>query len=221
MYLLIPPARIARLFAGVFLHNCIEWCNYINMKRKRSIVLFDGSNFYFKLKDLRLHNLLDFNLSRFVADLSHDSILESSYYYVGEVKTDTTKKSKELHSLQQKLLAHLKKHNIRYTLGYLLKSNGTFHEKGVDVHIATDILVAAYEDTADHIIVISSDTDLIPAILRAKKQGKTVEYIGFKHMASKAMVRNCSKYRLFTKEELKKYIVSQPKKKSAQKSPLS
>lgn len=39
-------------------------------------------------------------------------------------------------------------------------------EKGVDVHIAVAILVAAYENLADRIILVSSDTDLIPAIAK-------------------------------------------------------
>jgi uncharacterized LabA/DUF88 family protein len=39
-----------------------------------------------------------------------------------------------------------------------MKSNSVFHEKGVDVEIAIAILVAAYEDLADCIILVSSDT---------------------------------------------------------------
>ncbi|MBI2086433.1 NYN domain-containing protein [Candidatus Daviesbacteria bacterium] len=65
-----------------------------------------------------------------------------------------------------------------------------------------DILVATYENLCDHIILISSDTDLLPAIKKAKAKGKIIEYIGFSHQPSVAMVANCSKSRLLTKEDL-------------------
>jgi len=53
------------------------------------------------------------------------------------------------------LFAHLKKHHIKYSLGYLLKSDSRFHEKGVDVNMAVDMLVATYEKLYDHIVLIS------------------------------------------------------------------
>jgi hypothetical protein len=46
---------------------------------------------------------------------------------------------------QQKLFANLKRHSCQYVLGYLLKTDGKYHEKGEDVHIAVDMLVAAYD----------------------------------------------------------------------------
>ena len=70
------------------------------------------------------------------------------------------------------------------------------------MNIAVDMLVAAYEDTADRIILVSSDTDLLPAIKKAKYRGKVVEYIGFSHAPSLAMVANCSVSRLLTREDL-------------------
>jgi uncharacterized LabA/DUF88 family protein len=57
----------------------------------------------------------------------------------------------------------LKKHKYKYVLGYLLKSGGKYHEKGVDVNLAGDIYVAAYENLCDHFILVSPDTDLLPA----------------------------------------------------------
>jgi len=44
--------------------------------------------------------------------------------------------------------------------GYLFKSHGTFHKKGVDVHIAVDKLEPAHENTCDRVILVSSKTDL-------------------------------------------------------------
>lgn len=172
------------------------------MKTRRCIVLIDGSNFYFKLKDLKLHRLINFDFSNFVRSLKKDCAVVKSIYYVGKIRTDGTKKTQKLFNDQRRLLAHLKKNQIKYSLGYLLKSDGKFHEKGVDVNIAVDILVATYEDLCDEIILVSSDTDLLPAIKKAKEKGKKVEYVGFSHQPSIAMVANCSRSRLLTKEDL-------------------
>jgi uncharacterized LabA/DUF88 family protein len=85
-------------------------------------------------------------------------------------------------------------------------SDGVYHEKGVDVELALAIAVAAYEDTADRIILVSSDTDLIPAIKLAQQKGKTVEYVGFSHKPSVALVATCNKSRLLDKNDLQGFI---------------
>ncbi|MBI2611169.1 NYN domain-containing protein [Candidatus Gottesmanbacteria bacterium] len=183
------------------------------MKQERCIILVDGSNFYFKLKDLNLHRLINFDFSSFSKTLAGDRQLTYATYYIGAVRSDNTKKTQKLFNQQRKLLNHLRKHNFKYSLGYLLKSNGRFREKGVDVNIAVDILVSVYENLCDYIILVSSDTDLLPAIKKAKEKGKTVEYIGFSHRPSIAMVANCSKSRLWTKEDLLPFIRKANKQK--------
>lgn len=176
------------------------------MSQKRCFILIDGSNFYFKLKDLRLHNLLKFNFSNFAKMLAGKSKIVKSVYHIGAVRTDRTKKANKMHADQQKLFSHLKKHNFRYSLGYLLKTDGKYHEKGVDVNIAGDIYVATYEGLCDHFILVSSDTDLLPAIKKAKEKGKTIEYVGFSHQPSLAMIANCTESRLLKKEELLSFV---------------
>lgn len=176
------------------------------MQKKRSIVIIDGSNFYYKLKDLKLQNLLNFDFTKFLKELTNKYQLINSTFYVGKIRKDTTKKSQKLHVQQQKLLSHLKKYSIQYKLGFLLKSDNTFHEKGVDVHIAIDILVAAYESICDSIFLISSDTDLIPAIKKAQEKNKKIIYVGFSHKVSTAMKVNCDTYKLLTQNTLRDYI---------------
>ena len=175
-----------------------------DMTKQKCIILIDGSNFYFKLKDLGLHNLLEFDFSGFAKMLAGKDKIVSITYYVGKIRTDGTEKTQRLFSNQRKLLAHLKKHNLKYSLGYLMKSDGKYHEKGVDVNIAVDMLVATYENLCDRIILISSDTDLLPAIIKAKEKGMFIEYVGFSHKPSVAMVATCSQSRLLRKEDLNK-----------------
>lgn len=168
----------------------------------RCLILIDGSNFYFKLKDLRLHKLLSFDFTKLTRLLSHDASDVQITYYVGRIRQDGSLKTKRLFDSQQKLLGNLKKHRVNYSLGYLLKSDDAYHEKGVDVQIATDMLVAAYEDSHDRIILVSSDTDLAPAIKKARQKGKIVEYVGFSHKPSVAMVSYCSESRLLSKDDI-------------------
>lgn len=182
----------------------IFWYN--QTVKQKCIIFIDGSNFYFKLKDLGLHNLLEFDFTKFAKHLSRKHKLVNVCYYVGRIKQDGTTKSDKLFNAQQKLLGRLKKHNVSYAFGYLLKSDGVFHEKGVDVQIAVDMLVAAYEDTCDRIILVSSDTDLAPAIKKVREKGKVVEYIGFSHKPSVAMVSFCSESTLLKKEDIESYI---------------
>lgn len=53
-------------------------------------------------------------------------------------------------------------------------------EKGIDVKLATDLIVGAIDNQYDTAIVVSSDTDLVPAIDWVRhRMKKKVEYIGF------------------------------------------
>lgn len=96
-----------------------------------------------------------------------------------------------------------------------MKSDGVYHEKGVDVKLAVDLLVGAYEDIYDEAIVISSDTDLIPAIDKSRQLGKSVEYIGFAHQPSLALQRYSTLSRLLIKEEFLPFVAPDSDKPSA------
>lgn len=187
---------------GFLLHLCYTQ----RVAQERCLILIDGSNFFFKLKSLQLHNLLAFDFTAFSDFLCRNGSLVGATYFVGKVRTDGTEKTKKLQANQQKLLRHLAQHHYRYALGYLMKSAEVLHEKGVDVEIAVSILVAAYEDVADRIILVSSDTDLLPAIKKAQEKGKVVEYIGFSHQASVALIAKCCKSRLLDKSDLQLLI---------------
>ena len=176
------------------------------MKVAKSMVLIDGGNFYHKLKDLKLHGLLTFDFSGFAKMLVGKDQIVQVVYYVGKIRTDGTGKTKKLFDNQQRLLGSLKKQRVKYSLGYLMKSDGEYHEKGVDVAIAVDMLVAAYEDTCDRIVLVSSDTDLLPAVDKAKEKGKVVEYVGFSHKVSVAMVARCSESRLLRRENIEHFV---------------
>ena len=202
------------MFAG-FLFSALFWYTTKTMQQKRAIILIDGSNFYFKLRDLQLHQLLTFDFSQFCTFLAKDQQITRATYYVGAVRADGTEKTRKMQANQQRLFSHLQKHKLTYSLGYLLKSDGKFHEKGVDVNIAVDMLIAAYENQCDTIYLVSSDTDLLPAIKQAQKKGKQVIYVGFSHQLSTALVANCQETRTLTRDDLQSFIQTPANRQAA------
>lgn len=154
-------------------------------KNKTKVAIFiDGSNFYFKLKSLHLENLSRFDYRKFIEWLARGRTIVCGGYFVGVVRAKPDdQKGQKMRQAQVRLFNFLrsKKQNFIIHKGYLMENNGIYHEKGVDVKIATELLVGAYENLYDEAIVLSSDTDLIPAMQKVKWLGKKVEYIGFGH----------------------------------------
>lgn len=107
-----------------------------------------------------------------------------------------------MYANQQALFYTLEKQKIIIKKGYMLKDKFDYHEKGVDVRIAVDILRGAIKNEYHRCFIISSDTDLIPAILDAKKEGKKIVYVGFENFKSNALKANCTKTVLITKKML-------------------
>lgn len=177
-------------------------------KKDRVSIIIDGGNFYhLALKSLGVSEI-DFNFEAFVNFLAGDRIIVpmGKRYYTGTVREkEGDLHSKQMMSQQTKLFTVLKnagwenktsklktrteeiqvdKKILEYQT--LLKHGITVitlerqREKGIDVKIATDLIVGAIDNQYDTAIIISSDTDLMPAIdwvrFRCKKK---VEYVGF------------------------------------------
>ena len=178
-------------------------------KKKRVAVYIDGGNLYFKLKDKSLNtkNTINFDYFGLCEFLAGNSEITSARYYVGAIRVmnEKDKRGMILRNNQRKLFNRLKTNNIILKLGHLMQNNGKYHEKGVDVQIAIDLLIGAYEDYYDEAILISSDTDLIPAIKKVKHLGKKVKYIGFAYQPSYGVMKNANNTKLLTKEDVKKF----------------
>lgn len=88
----------------------------------------------------------------------------------------------------------------------MLKSNGVFREKGVDVQMAVDLVRGAYQNEFDTAVLVSSDNDLIPAIKAVKEEGKGIEYVGFSHRPSFGIMKHSDIRTLLKKEDLEQYL---------------
>lgn len=179
------------------------------MNIKRVAIFIDGSNFYFKMRSLDIANLSRFSYRRFGEWLARDGKIVFAGYYIGVVRAKPNDdKAQKLQRGQVNLFNFLQSKEQHFTVrrGYLMNNDGVYHEKGVDVQLAVDLLVGAYENQYDAAIVISSDTDLIPAMAKVKQLGKVVEYIGFAHQPALALQTAATLSRLLLKEELEPFI---------------
>lgn len=177
-------------------------------KKRRVAVFIDGSNLYFKLRTL-IPTKMDFIRYRYcelVAGLlNSDEQLSYVGYYVGVVRdtkrTKNHEKTQELVKNQQKLFEQLRHQQVTVVKGYLLERDGRFFEKGVDVRLAVDIVTMAQARKYDVGIVISSDTDLIPAMQAAQTLKREIVHIGFEHQPSLALIRQADRSQLITRAE--------------------
>lgn len=169
----------------------------------------DGSNLYHKLKEIDIKNIIYFQYGNLAGWLAGENrLVIAKRYYVGAVRArERDKKPIKMQENQVRLFNHLGSKSEGYSIqrGYLMKNDGVFHEKGVDVKIAVDLLVGAYENMYDTAILISSDTDLIPAIQKVRQLKKDVEYIGFSHKPSYGLIKNATETRLLTKNDVQKF----------------
>ena len=170
-------------------------------------VAIDGGNLYRKLKELDLPKLSEFDYIGFATKLSNGDKNLQCIYYVGQIREEPNNpKSNELKSNQDRLFANLKKQGIIVKTGYILKSGDKYQEKGVDVQIAVDICMKAVRNEYKRLILVSSDTDLIPAVKEARALGKKVEYVGFDSHPSFALIRFSDSRTLLKKEDLLPFI---------------
>ena len=179
------------------------------MEHERVAILVDGSNFYHYIKELGLTNQLSFDYQAFARSLSRDRQLVSATYYVGKVREDGSARSRRLMANQQRLTARLTQAGWQLGYGHLLKTD-RYHEKGVDVLMAVDLLRGAYKNDYDTALLVSSDTDLIPAILEIRQAGKQLEYVGFSHRPSYGMIKNSDIRDLLKKEDLAGFLTAEP-----------
>lgn len=175
-------------------------------KFKMKIAVFiDGSNFYSKLKELKIKHTSQFDYNGFILSLTKGTKPMYVGYYVGQVRKEKNNpKSELLYSHQQKLFAHLQANipDIKIVRGHIQNYNGIYKEKGVDVRLALDLYSLAIENTYDKAILISSDSDLVPAVRMVQARNKEVEYIGFSHNTSMALIKECKSKRLLNFDDV-------------------
>jgi len=151
---------------------------------KKAIVFVDGSNWYFKLKKLLaiegMKPRTDFDISAFAQELTEPNKLVEIRYYIGKIKRQRGDfKSEKLYAKQQQLVAFLQTQKVYVKYGHLITyPDGVHHEKGVDVLLAVEMIKLARENSYDIAYLLSSDTDLVPAVQECQNLKKSIVYVG-------------------------------------------
>jgi len=151
---------------------------FLYMEKQRVFVYVDGFNFYYGLKknpQWRKYYWLDI-VSLFEKFMRNDQELICVKYF--SAKTNNIDKSlrqnaffqanKENPKFQLILGKYLKKTITCYNCGYLIN---TYEEKESDVRIATQIVYDSLKHNCDIAIIVSADSDMIPAIELAQESG--------------------------------------------------
>ncbi len=171
-------------------------------------IYIDGGNFYnLALKRINCHEV-DFDFEKFAAFLVGDRklVYPGKRFYIGTVrgKGDNHETTKAM-SNQTKLFRSMERFGWTIKTSKLrtrietIKIDDRFkdyqqllakgvteityqksREKGIDVKLATDLLVGAMDDRYDVAVVVSSDSDLTPAMdIVRSKFNKKIEYVSF------------------------------------------
>lgn len=179
----------------------------------RGFVFIDGSNFYFKLKQLTTsgaenHHGKHFDFRKFAAWLAAPNELSGIRYYIGAVKREhNNEKSLQLYSDQQRLIGRLQTQQVDVVLGHLIRHpDRTYHEKGVDVRLAVEMIRLAREDRYDQAYLVSSDTDLIPAVEEVQSFGKSVQYVGTSKGQSYGLSKTADDVRLIRPGDIQSFL---------------
>lgn len=176
-----------------------------------TIVYIDGQNFLYKAADVLIEagklkekqDLHTISIRKLIEELLGDSDLEIRYYGTKLRKYENTpeikQKSVVMIDSQRRLRNSLSKQNIIFIEAGKLKLRdgdkcrkcGTqdlhFQEKGVDVQIAVDLVTDASNPNISNMVLLSSDTDLLPAISLVIKKQKSLTYVGFSDKLTNAL----------------------------------
>lgn len=149
-----------------------------NRSIDRAMLFIDGGNLY---HSLRTHcSRIDLDYGKFVGKLVGERRLVRAYYYGARVDQS---KQQQAFQAQQQFLDYLGRvPRLETRMGRLVYRNwpgAAPAEKGVDIKIATDMLLHAARNTYDVAILVSGDTDFVDMVQGVKDLGKNVEVVLF------------------------------------------
>ena len=157
---------------------------------ERVSIFIDGSNLYHSLDGVKI------DYEKLIKELVKNRILTNIFYYIAPLDI---KSNEEKYWKHQKFLAKLEKIDgfkvVLCTLRKYENKDGTFgfDVKGDDVYLANDMLVGAYENLYDTVILVSGDEDFVPVINTLKRLNKKTENAFFTKTSSKKLRKLCDK----------------------------
>jgi len=145
---------------------------------KRSIVYVDGFNLYYGSLKGTPHKWL--NLQRYFELLRQDDDLRKIWYFTAEVDgSSRQRQATYLDALRtlpriEIVFERYKRKELRCPIDCSYPNQKKFYtvpeEKGTDVNIALQMLDDAYQGICDRLVLVSGDSDLVPAVKRVKQR---------------------------------------------------
>ncbi|HPW56138.1 MAG: NYN domain-containing protein [Thermoanaerobaculaceae bacterium] len=137
----------------------------------RVAVFIDGSNAYHAFK--ASFGSGKYSPLKLARELAGPRPIVRVGFYIGAVRQEM---GSDLYAQQQRFLAHLKQvPDLDVWTGRMTHTGQQWYEKGVDVKIATDLVAMAYAGKYDVAILVSGDSDLVPAVREVRFLGRVVE----------------------------------------------
>ena len=155
-----------------------------------------------------------FNFKGLFDKVLKDIKIDKQVFYFARLKehANTKEKSKQLIEAQRLLKTALEKQGFEIVLSgrvrgqmeknYRGKETLVFKEKGVDVKIAVDMIIAACDKKLEAAIIGSSDSDLQPAITELKMRNINRIYLGFEMMPNKGLTYTTNRTILIRNSEV-------------------
>lgn len=193
------------------------------------ITLFiDGRNFLGKLEDVfrserrTMPEWATYDFRELLDQVLKGLETDKRVFYFAKIKEhqDTREKSLKLILERRLLKTHLEKQGFEVVLSgavrgnYIKNDRGkeilVFKEKGVDISIAVDMIVAACGGKLKTAILGSSDFDLQPAIRELNKRNVESIYLGFEIMPNKGLTATTKRTILIRNSEVLQFSRSLP-----------
>lgn len=191
-------------------------------------VFIDGENMRHRIVEVledagkieTAENYFKADIRKLVTDVLHEQPEEISYYttHVRQPDFEIPERLRdEIHSILQshrRWIAELTNQGVRVVKAGNLKVHENapcYHcgrrtmvlqEKGVDVRMATEMVMAAVHDDVKAIVVLSSDADMIPALEVVKRAGTKVIYMCFVEEENQALKTVCDEMITYTRQNV-------------------
>lgn len=159
--------------------------------KEKVMVFIDSSNIFHALK--RIGFKIDYY--KLVKELVGNRTLVRPYYYGSTVPSPQSLAQKTFKVTQEKFHRALRNEGFEViTRPIKTITEDMWVEKGVDMALATDMLIGAHNDLFDTLILVSGDNDYLPVLVEVRRRGKRVEVAAFEHTISQEMKQIADRY---------------------------
>ena len=195
-------------------------------KRMTKYVYIDGQNFMYKAAEVLIESgrisskdeLTKLDIRGLIENIAGEGVGISYFGAKVRVRNDLggeiAEKTTRFSDVSRRIRNTLQSQKISFNESGKLKVRDSdkchncnhqdyrLQEKGVDVGIAVDMVEKALTNTVNEHVLVSSDTDLIPAIKIIKASGSSVVYVGFSNKTTNAIIAKADRTEIIRHQEI-------------------